>query len=171
MPPPPSKSAPLSQSPSRSLFRGRSWKRRKAWRKAEEEFIAGDMCDATGEMHARTYVRTCRVCPCVYAHVYAHRFQRGATSGNVAHVHRRTCAHVQNHTYAVCRRLGRADDGPESPTFRGHGGRAQRAACAATTLADRAAPITGRAIYRRREIRAQGRAFSARAHARATARP
>lgn len=65
---------PLEKRPSRSrrlvpfFATGRSWKHRRKARRKAEEFIAGDMCDATGEMHARTYVRMyvprASVCAC-----------------------------------------------------------------------------------------------------------
>lgn len=125
-------------------------------------------------LHTRVYIRTSepRARPRMCAPRTAfRRFQRrhglAATS---QHVHRRTWAraYVYIHAYAVCRDSA-------APTARSHrlfeataGARNERVC--RNTLADRAAPITARAIYRRREIRAQGRAFSARARLRAKPR-
>jgi len=130
------------------------------------------MCDATREMHVRTYVRTesrapMYACPRMRTAPFPAEERLAATSRTHTHGHARTHARRMPFVGSA------APTDPESPTFRGHGGVRATSACCRNTRADRAASITARAIYRRREIRAQGRAFSvgARARARETARP
>lgn len=151
---------------------GRSWKRC-ARRKAEEEFIAGDMCDATrrDERNVCTYVRTYgtyerapRIYVCVPTYTFR-RFQRGATSGNVAHTYTGARVYTRIPPFVG---LGRAD-GPESPTFRGHGERAQRARVPQHSRRSRRADYGPRDLSAPRDTSSRTRLF--RARTRETARP
>jgi len=105
-----------------------------------------------------------------YPRTHSRRFQPGTTSGNVAHTY--IGVHVPQRTYTRIPSfvgLGRAD-GPESPTFRGHGGRAQRARVPQHSRRSRRADYGPRDLSAPRDTSSRTRLFRARARAR-TARP
>lgn len=153
-----------------------SWKRRARARcEKPKKNLSRATCatqrDREKCMHVRTYVRTyvraarVRVCVPTYGVPPFPAVERlAATSRTYTGARARTRIYVTHARSFVG--LGRADGRPGVTDFsRPRRTRATSRVCR-NTLADRAAPITGRAIYRRREIRAQGRAFSARGTAR-----